>query len=181
MSGNKIIGPALPPGFSRASSDEEEDENVSKHSPKEAESSDEDFGPALPPGFKAEPSTKAIGPTIPDNIDDEDSDDEVYGPVRADETDVNHQYDASKRLVKVVKEESRREKWMLDPPTALRKTLPTQSVTKFNQKSSTSKPVALTKEQKLELEAIAQKDEKNKDFLRKYEKASSMFACCLFC
>lgn len=189
---DKQIGPCLPPNFRINNHPEDEDdeeeeqtfgptfpESVLKKdgsdktkeliSTNDDDSADDDaFGPALPPGF----SGNQIGPSLPSGFNLEDEDDETFGPVPEGLEDKNHQYDASQRLLKQnVKNITKREKWMLEPGKALAKTLQTKSITQFSQKSS-KKDGPLTENEKKELAAVADKDNKMKEFLEKYEKGN---------
>lgn len=174
---NRQIGPSLPPNFKLDNSnfdDEEEDgsNTVKELSPNcnnnDSDDDDKSFGPALPPGF----SGQIIGPSLDGSVsldDEDDEDDETFGPVPEGQDDKNHQYDASQRLSKQnVKNITKREKWMLEPGKALAKTLQTKSVTQFSQKSKKDAPLTLN--EKKELAMVAEKDEKMKEFLQKYEK-----------
>lgn len=118
------------------------------------------FGPALPPGFS---NTNDCVP--------EDDDDDTFGPVPDGQEDKNHMYDVSARNLKKAKQITKREKWMLEPGKAMAKTIQTKSVTKFSQKSS-KKDAPLTKEQKLEMEMVAEKEGKMRAFLDKFETVS---------
>lgn len=168
----KAIGPCLPPAFANQNLDDSEEEIIGPKLPPQIENyneaeDDQDFGPALPPGFLSSSS-----PTIPSF---DNSDDEFIGPVPEGQDDKNHQYDPSVRLsLNRSKSVSKRENWMLEPPKALKKTLQIKSVTQFSQRSSKIKDVPLTKEQKLELDLIKEKESKMKDFIDKYETKVSL-------
>lgn len=189
---NRQIGPSLPPNFKLDNSNSDSEEEEQCFLPKQDESStvkklspncnsnddnddDQSFGPALPPGFPGH----IIGPSLPDNVNFDNDDDETFGPVPEGQDDLNHQYDASQRLSKQnVKNITKREKWMLEPGKAMAKTLQTKSVTQFSQKSKKDAP--LTENQKKEMAMIAEKDNKMKEFLQKYEKVHLLFSSHMF-
>lgn len=163
------IGPALPANFDSNNVNDDSDSH-------DGDDSEEDFGPALPPGFdNSSNSDRQFGPSLPDNFSqnenyEDDESEDIFGPVPEGQDDLNHQYDVSKRKYKSDEKASKREKWMLEPPKVLKKALQTTtSVTKFNQKSS-KKDIVLTNEEKLELESVAEREGKMKEFLDKYEK-----------
>lgn len=148
---------------------------------------DDAYGPSLPPDFiKEENKPRILGPSLPKNFklpsendyeelnendndnndDEEENDDLVIGPLLPGTIDLNHKAEKPKSLSNEVKGPIR-EKWMLEPSQALRKTLPTKSVTKFQQKNSKERP--LTEQELMELQAKEEKDKKMNEFLQKYE------------
>lgn len=191
MMSDQQIGPALPPNFQSISSNQDggkryvgptmpdrhdlgqnaQYEDLSSLNTEADEDSDNDaFGPALPPGF-SNTNDRQIGPALPSDCVPEDDDDDTFGPVPDGQEDKNHMYDVSARNLKKAKQITKREKWMLEPGKALAKTIQTKSVTKFSQKSS-KKDAPLTKEQKLEMEMVAEKEGKMRAFLDKFETVS---------
>uniref|UniRef100_A0AAV2LML9 General transcription factor IIF subunit 2 n=1 Tax=Knipowitschia caucasica TaxID=637954 RepID=A0AAV2LML9_KNICA len=104
-SDNELVGPALPPGYKRGSSDDSEEEvspkraktshatgNQQENAVTEEEDDDDGFfGPALPPGFKKQESspdpTPAIGPALPPGFRKPSYDDEEEEDDSEDEED----------------------------------------------------------------------------------------------
>lgn len=180
-SDDNLIGPVLP------TKDKPSESEVKRYGPSipdcfknqdiEENSNDDDYeeyGPALPLSLQ---NNKSISKD--ENVDytqndgnDSDSDDNMIGPMPDGLVDKNHMYDASIRLQKSKKDITKREKWMLEPPKALKSTLQTKSVTKFSQKSSKIKDKPLSEEERIELEASKEKEQIMEDFLDKYSKVS---------
>ncbi|WWC73289.1 uncharacterized protein I206_107255 [Kwoniella pini CBS 10737] len=151
------IGPSLPPHLAHLAgqrSPTPEEEGPTRPPPaaaaNEDEDDDDDFGPALPPHLVAARKSKPAGPALPPSVssigpsipnagpsrpyappnNDDDSDDEVIGPMPSASTGQEESGSAVKEFLereerrrKQLEEENapkekKREEWMLVPPTS---------------------------------------------------------------
>ncbi|KAI7692717.1 hypothetical protein SSS_04426 [Sarcoptes scabiei] len=180
----KIYGPTLPEHL--RSSMESNVENKVENDAEEVDDDDDDvYGPCLPQSMctssnESKNQTKIIGPCLyPPNMtrcteeESSNSDDEdgglIMDPTLSKQIDYN-KLRKERRESKSINESDpkKREKWMLEPGKALRQILPTKSVTRFNQKTTKERP--LTEEERLEMLAEKEREQRIEEFLKKYEK-----------